>query len=190
MNLKNLNLKKMLMAGVAFKALLVVATLMLSASSTFAQKTAYVNTETIFKGIAEYKNAIASVEKFAEQAQQKIDSEYEQIEYLYNNYQRNKASMSSSERTQIENQIISKEREIKQYQESVFGNNGELMKKRIELIKPIQDKVFNAIKQIAETKQYDAVVDVASNPNIVYYSKRVDITNEVMSKLGLMRTNY
>jgi outer membrane protein len=50
--------------------------------------------------------------------------------------------------------------------------------------------VFNAIKQIAESKQYDAVIDVASNPNIVYYSKRVDITNEVMSKLGLMRTNY
>lgn len=182
--------KNVLFAGFGFKVLLITMAMILSGSSLFAQKTAYVNTEIIFKGLQEYKSAISAIDKFAEEAQQKIDAEYKQIETLYNNYQRIKATLTSTERTRYEEEIISKERTIKKYQEDIFGNNGELMKRRIELIKPIQDKVFNIIKQIAETKQFDAVVDVANNPNVVYYSKHVDITNEVLSKLGIMRTNF
>jgi outer membrane protein len=64
------------------------------------------------------------------------------------------------------------------------------MKKRIELIKPIQDKVFEAIKRIAESRQFDAIVDVSNNPTIVYYSPKVDITEEVLKQLGIVRTNF
>jgi outer membrane protein len=83
-----MNMKKIFFAGVAMKLLFVVAAMILSGSNLFAQKTGYVKTETIFKNIQAYKNAITQVEKLAEEAQDQLDAEYEQIESLYNNYQR------------------------------------------------------------------------------------------------------
>ena len=185
-----MNMKKIFFAGVAMKLLFVVAAMILGGSSLFAQKTGYVKTETIFKNIQAYKNAIAQVEKFAEEAQAQLDAEYEQIESLYNNYQRIRQTLTSAERTHYENEIISRERALKERQEKIFGNEGELMKKRIELIKPIQDRVFEVIKRSAENRQFDAIVDVSNNPTIVYYSPKVDITEEVLKQLGIIRTNF
>ena len=185
-----MNMKKIFFAGVAMKVLLVVAAMLLGGANLFAQKTGYVKTETIFKNIQAYKDAITQVEKYAQEKQAQLDAEYEQIDALYNNYQRIRQTISAAERARYENEIIARERAMKDSQEKIFGSEGELMKKRIELIKPIQDKVFAAIKKIAESRQFDAVVDISNNPTIVYYSPKVDITDEVLKQLGIVRTNF
>lgn len=152
-------------------------------SAGFAQKTAFVNTETIFKSMPEYTKALETVDKMAASAQQTIDDEFAVIDKLYNDYQRVKGSLNESSRMRREQEIIDREETITKYQKDVFGPEGDIMKKRVELIKPIQDRVFAMIDLIAKAKNYDMVIDIAANPSIVYKNPMLDISQEIISAL-------
>lgn len=145
-----------------------------------AQNYMVVDSEKIFKSINEYNNTLVFLDNLAKSYQQQVDAKYQQIENLYNNYQQQKANLSAATRTIRESEILEKEAEAVKFQESIFGNEGEMMKKRIELIQPIQERVFKAIESYAKANGFDLVLDIASNATMLYYSPAVDRTEAVI----------
>ena len=148
-----------------------------------AQKYFVIDSEKVFKSIPEYNTAIEQLDALAKQYQTEVDNKYKSIETLYNNYMAQKASLSSSTRATVEKQILDKEQQAQTYQESIFGNEGVLMKKRVEMITPIQTKVFTAIEQYAKANGYDLVLDKASNASILYVGESADRTAQVIEVL-------
>ena len=145
-----------------------------------AQNYMVVNSEKIFKSINDYNNAITELDNLAETYQQQVDAKFEAVATLYNNYQAQKANLSTSARDAREQAILDKEQEATKFQESIFGNDGTLMKKRIELIQPIQEKVFKAIADYSKANGFDMVIDIASNATLLYYSTGIDTTEEII----------
>ena len=160
-----------------FALLLGVAAFMGVAS---AQNYMVVDSEKIFKSIKEYNNALVQLDNLAQSYQQQVDAKYQQIEALYNSYQQQKANLSAATRAMRENEILEKESETVKFQESIFGNEGTMMKKRIELIQPIQERVFKAIESYAKANGFDLVLDIASNATMLYYSPAVNRTEAVI----------
>lgn len=159
-------------------ALLLSAVAMIGVAS--AQNYMVVDSEKIFKSINDYNNALTQLDNMAKSYQQQVDSKFEDIETLFNNYQQQKASLSSSARAAHEQLILDKEAEAIKFQESIFGNEGVMMKKRIELIQPIQERVFKAIESYAKSNGFDMVLDIASNATMLYYSSAVDRTEDLI----------
>lgn len=148
-----------------------------------AQKYCVIDSEKVFKSLEEYNKALTTLDELGKAYQTEVDNKYKSIESLYNNYMTQKNSLSASTRTTIEQQILQKEEEAQKYQQEVFGENGTLMKKRVELIKPIQTKVFAAIEKYAKSKGFDLVLDKASNASILYYGEAIDHTIQVIEEL-------
>jgi outer membrane protein len=148
-----------------------------------AQKYCVIDSEKVFKSLDEYNKAMTQLDELGKSYQAEVDKKYKSIESLYNNYMAQKASLPASTRTTIEQQILQKEEDAQKYQQELFGENGTLMKKRVELIKPIQTKVFAAIEKYAKTNGYDLVLDKASNTSILYYGEAIDHTAQVIEEL-------
>ena len=153
------------------------------ATTTLAQNYIVVNSEKIFKSIEAYNAAIAELDRLAESYQSQVDAKFKEVESLYNNYMARKASLSVSSQSVAENQILAKEQEATKFQESIFGTDGTLMKKRIELIQPIQQRVFKAIEEYSQEKGYELVLDIAQNAEVLYYSPKADHTEAIINKL-------
>ena len=156
---------------------------MLTAGVATAQNYMVVDSEKVFKSIAAYNEALSEIETLSAAYQKQVDDKFAVVETLYNNYMAQKASLSASARSTIEQQILQKEEEAQKYQQEVFGEEGALMKKRLELIKPIQTKVFAAIEKYAKEKGYDLVLDKASNASILYYGEAIDHTAQIIEEL-------
>lgn len=156
---------------------------MMTAGICSAQNYMVVDSEKVFKSISEYNTALESLETLAEDYQEKVDAKFAEVETLYNNYMQRRASLSESARQQQEQLILQKEAEATQYQESLFGTDGELMKKRLELIQPIQQRVFSTIESFSKQYGYDLVIDISANPTILYYSTKVDFTDRIIESL-------
>ena len=148
-----------------------------------AQKYIVVDSEKIFRSIADYNTAMTTLDKLAKQYQAKVDEAYAEIESYYNTYMSQRASLTESQRKEHENTSLAKERAAAQFQESVFGNEGVMMKKRIELIQPIQKRVFAAIDNYAKAGGYDLVLDSASNATMLYHSEAVNQTDKIIELL-------
>ena len=141
----------------------------------------FVNSETVFKSISRYTAALEQLEEMAAQYQKNIETAYSQIEEAHDTYQSQQANLSQIGRQNYEDAIAKAEDEVARYQEDIFGQDGEMIKKRIELIKPIQDSVFAAINKYAEDNKYTMVMDIATNPNLIYYSPALDKTQEIIN---------
>ena len=149
-----------------------------------AQNVVTVDSEKIFKSIADYNKALKSIDQLGEQYQKQVDAKFEEVETLYNNYVNyQRAYLSESARTARENEILSKEEEATKLQEALFGQEGELMKKRVEMIKPIQERVFAAIASYAKANGIDLVVDKAANPTLLFESDKIDRTQAIIDML-------
>ena len=148
-----------------------------------AQKYCVIDSEKVFKSLDEYNQAITSLDELGKAYQAEVDKMYKNVETIYNNYMAQRENLSASTRTSLEQQILQKEQEAQKYQQEVFGDEGALMKKRIELIKPIQDKVFAAIEAYAKANGYELVLDKASNASILYFGSAIDHTEEIIKTL-------
>jgi outer membrane protein len=160
---------------------LVLAIATVAAAS--AQNYMVVNSEKVFKSIEAYNNALESIDALAADYQQQVDARFADVEQLYNNYMQVRATLSDAARQEREAAILDAEANATKYQESLFGSNGELMKKRLELIQPIQAQVFAVIEAISQQNGFDLVIDIASNPTVLYYSSKVDYTEKVIEAL-------
>ncbi len=167
-------MKRMIVALVA---------LVLSVTAVSAQNYMVVDSEKVFKSIEQYNNALTQLETLAQNYQSRVDAKFQEVETLYNNYIAQRAALSEAMRQQREQQILQREQEATEYQESIFGTDGELMKKRMELIQPIQQKVFQTIENFSKQYGYDLVIDISANPTVLYYSSRVDFTQRIIEAL-------
>lgn len=164
------------------RVILAVA-LVLSLTAASAQNYAVVNSEKIFKSIDAYNDAIEQLDKLAEQYQEQVDAKFENVENLYNTYMERRSQLSEASQKANEENILKLEQEASEYQESLFGTDGELMKKRLELIQPIQQKVFSAIEEYAKAKGLDMIIDSAQNATLLYNSTKADHTQAVIDLL-------
>ena len=148
-----------------------------------AQNYAVVNSEKIFKSIESYNDAIAELDKLANDYQAQVDEKFEQVEKLYNTYMERREQLNAASQQANEENILKLEQEATEFQESIFGTDGKLMQKRLELIQPIQKKVFDAIENYAKQKGYDMIIDVAQNATMLYYSAKADQTDAIIALL-------
>ena len=160
-------------------ALLVVCVLTVQ-----AQRFALVDMEFILKHIPAYEQANRQMETLSKQWQGEIETKSDEAKALYEAYQKDAASLSASQRTAKEEAVVAKEKEAAELRQKYFGSQGEMMKKQQELIAPIQDQIYNAVKEIAIAENYDAVIDRASAQSMIFASPRIDISNEVLARLG------
>ena len=165
------------------KRLILIAAFVLSVGTLAAQNYIIVNSEKVFKSIDAYNTALSTLDKLAEQYQDMVDAKFAEVETLYNNYMNQKASLTAATRQTRENDILAKEKAAQEYQETLFGNDGTLMKKRVEMIEPIQKKVFSAIEAYAKQVGADVVLDSANNPTLLYSNPSVDRTQQVIDVL-------
>ncbi|MEY4111397.1 MAG: hypothetical protein RLZZ46_1753 [Bacteroidota bacterium] len=152
--------------------------------SVLAQKYAYVDTDYILNNIPDYKSAQQQVDNLSVQWQKEIEAKYAEIDKMYKAFQAEQILLTEEMKKKRENEIIVKEKEVKELQKSRFGVDGELFKKRQELIKPVQDKVYNAIKQLAEKGTYAVIFDKASGATLLYTNPKFDKSDDILLSLG------
>ena len=149
-----------------------------------AQKFALVDMEYIMENIPAYQQAVEQLDKASKAYQDEIEKKANEAEALYKSYQQASASMSATQRNQKEEAIIAKEKETAELRKTYFGPEGEMVKKQEELLAPIQDQIYEVIKDLSIQRGYDAVIDRASATSVIFASPSIDISNDVLSKLG------
>ena len=166
-------------------AILLVASLGLFAGNAAqAQKFAYVDTEYILGSIPEYKIAQTQIEALSAKWQKDIETRFAEIDKLYKTYEADATMLPEEMKRKREAEIINKEKDAKDLQKQRFGQNGDLFKKRQELIKPIQDRVYNAIEAVSTQDNIAIVFDKSSGATMIYTNSKFDISDTVLKKLG------
>ncbi|MBN2214382.1 MAG: OmpH family outer membrane protein [Bacteroidales bacterium] len=166
------------------RILLIPALVALFSVMAFGQKYAFVDTEYILSNIPSYKAAQDQLDKTSEEWQKEVESQYAEIEKMYKDYQAEKVLLTDDMRRKREDEIINKEKEVKELQKKYFGQDGALFVKRQELVKPIQDDIYQAVKDIATENGYAVIFDTSSGPTMLYFNPRYDVSDEVLQKLG------
>ena len=157
------------------------------AITSSAQKFALVDMEYILKHIPAYERAGEQLNQVSKKWQAEVEAIDNAAKTLYKNYQNELVFLSEQQKKEREEAIIAKEREASELRKKYFGPEGELYKKRISLIEPIQEEIYNAVKAIAQQKGFQMVLDRASTTGIIFASPSIDISAEVLEKLGYAR---
>ncbi len=154
------------------------------ALSAFGQRFAYIDTEYILDNIPEYQAAEREVEELSIEWQRDIENNFAQVERMYREYQAEAPLLPEDMRRQREEEIIKLEREAKQLQMDKFGREGELFAKRQELIQPIQDRIYEAVEQIANRGNYAVIFDKSGGTSMIFSDVRYDLSDDVLQRLG------
>ena len=166
------------------KISLLLTAIFLMAGTAFAQKYGFVDTEYILNNIPSYAAAQEKLDGFSEGWEKEISDAYAEVEKMYKDYQNEVVLLSREAKIRREEEIIAREKEAKDLQNKYFGVEGELYTKRQELIQPIQDEIYNAIKEIAVDGSYAVIFDTSSGMNMLYTNPKYDVSDEVLEKLG------
>lgn len=166
------------------KLFILLSIAVMSVFSAKAQKYALVDMEYILKNIPSYEMANQQLEQVSKKWQSEVDAKVSEVESLYKNYQSEMVFLSQDLKNKKEKEIVDKEKAIQELRRKYFGPEGELYKKREALIKPIQDDIYNAVKSVAQEKGYMMILDRASSESIIFASPKIDVSNEVLVKLG------
>lgn len=149
-----------------------------------AQKFALVDMEYILKHIPAYERANEQLTQVAKKWQAEVDALNTEAQTMYKNYQNEVVFLSQEQKKERQEAIMNKEKEASELKRKYFGPEGELFKKRTSLMTPIQEEIYNAVKDIADLRGYSLILDRASDTSIIFGSPKIDISNEVLSKLG------
>lgn len=169
----------------AIVRLVFFAACMLVGSELFAQKFAYVDSKYILSHMPEYVAAQKQINELSAEWQAQVEQKYTAIEQLEKSFQAEKILLTEEMKKKREADINERREEVKQYQKSKFGVDGDLFKKREELVAPIQEQIFQAIEDIASQSQYMVVFDKANHSNLLYTNPKHDISDKVLKKMGL-----
>lgn len=167
------------------KILLSTLFFMLISFPLFSQKYAYIDSEYILSNMPDYTEAQAELNRLAVEWQNEIEAQFKSIDSMYKKYQVEAITLPEKMKKSREDAIIAAEQAAKNLQKKRFGTDGDLYKKREELIKPIQDRVFSAIEEYAKDRGFAFVFDVAGDMTIVYADPKWDINDQIMQKLGI-----
>ncbi len=166
------------------KLVLFIFIVALTSGVSFAQKFAYIDSEYILNNIPAYKSAQDQIDKLSSEWQKEIDSKYADIDKMYKNFQTEKVLLTDEMKTKREDEIVKQEQDVKDLQKKYFGRDGMLFKKRQELVKPIQDEVYNAVKDMAMEQGFTIIFDTSTNTGIIYSNPKNDKSDEILQKLG------
>jgi len=168
------------------KIIIVLFATLLSFGMGFAkdQSIAYIDMQYILKNLPQYEQANEQLTMLSKRWQKEIDAVQQDARVMATNYQTEQIFLSEAMRTQREQEIVQKEQEVLELKRRYFGEEGELYKKREALIKPIQDEIYNAIQDLANEKRIDIVKDRSADPSLIYMSSKLDISDQVLQKLG------
>ena len=166
------------------KYILTILVAIAGVSAASAQKFALIDMEYILKNIPSYEMANEQLNQVSQRWEKEVNELSKEAENMYKNYQSEMVFLTDDQKKKREEEIVAKEKEVTDTRYKYFGPEGELYKKRQSLMKPIQEDVYNAVKAVAEEKGYQTIFDRASSQSIVFASPRIDVSNEVLAKLG------
>lgn len=166
------------------KKILMMFAMLAVAFTASAQKFALVDMEYILKNIPAYERANEQLTQVAKKWQAEVDALNTEAQTMYKNYQNEVVFLSQEQKKAKQDSIMQKEKEASDLKKKYFGAEGELYKKREALMGPIQEEIYNAVKEISNLRGYSLVLDRASNNGIIFGSPKIDISNEVLQKLG------
>ncbi len=152
--------------------------------SAYAQKYALIDMDYILKKIPQYEMANEQLDQISKRWQSEVETLAAEAESMYKQYQADMVFLTADQKTAKENEIVAKEKEVQDLRLKYFGPEGELYQKRNTLVGQIQDDIYNAVKEIAEKNSYTMVIDRSSAESIIFASPKIDISKEVLSKLG------
>lgn len=172
------------MKGVKMKKILSICFFTMVMLTAHAQKFALMDMEYILKNIPAYERANEQLNQVSKKWQAEIEALNTQAATMYKNYQNEVVFLSKEQKTTKQEEIMQKEKEAADLKKKYFGPEGELFKKRESLMTPIQEEIYNVVKEIAELRGYSLVLDRASDTGIIFGSPKIDISNEILQKLG------
>ena len=166
------------------RKLMMMSLLALMSLTAGAQKFALIDMDYILKNIPAYERANEQLNQVSKKWQAEVEALNTEAATMYKNYQNEVVFLSQEQKKKRQEDIMAKEKEASDLKRKYFGPDGELFKKRTALMSPIQEEVYNAIKDVAELRGYQLVLDRASDAGIIFGSPKIDISDEVLSKLG------
>ena len=167
------------------KITFILAIAIFTFSTGFAQRFAYVNTDYILEKIPAYNDAQKQLDEIAGNWQKEIEAKYKEIDEMYKAYQAEQVLLTEEMKMERQRKIENKEKEVKAYQKRKFGYEGDLFKKRQELIKPIQDDIYDEIQKMAKAKSFDFVFDKANGPTMLFANSKYDLSDKILQELGV-----
>lgn len=167
------------------KIVLSLLIITIGAFSSFAQKYCIIDSKYILEKVPDYSNAQTLLDALSKDWQKEVDNRMQDVDRLYKSYQAERAMLSDEIRKKREDEIVTKEKAAKDLQKQHFGYEGDLFKKRQEMVKPIQDKVYTAVQKMAQQKGYDMVIDKAGGVTLFYADPKLDRSDDVLKLLGI-----
>ena len=167
------------------KLLLVASCLFFIAFSSNAQRYAVIDSKYILEKIPDYKEAQTKLDQFSQLWQQEIDQKQTAVDKMYKDYDAEQVMLPDNLKKKREDEMYNKEKELRDLQRKRFGFEGDLFKKRQELIKPIQDRVYNAVQKLAVEKQYDFILDKSEGITVIFADPKLDKSDDVLRNLGV-----
>ena len=161
---------------------LFAAAIMFTAS---AQRYAVIDSKYILEKLPEYKSAQTKLDQFSEQWQEEIDSKSAALDKMYKDYDAEQVMLSDELKKKREDELFNREKELRDLQKKRFGYEGDIFKKRQELIKPIQDKVYNAVQKLAVAKLYDFILDKSEGITVIFADPKLDKSDDVLREMGV-----
>ncbi len=167
------------------RIMLIIAATMACAWAAHAQKFALIDMEYILKNLPSYEFANEQIDLQSQRWQKEVEAAGNEAQAMYQQYLKDKVFMTEEQAKARESEIVEKEKAATELRYKYFGPDGQIALLRQKLLKPIQDDVYNAVKKVAEEKGYQAIFDRASSADIIFASPRIDVSNEVLNKLGI-----
>jgi outer membrane protein len=169
-------MKKVLLTGVAAIVMVIAG---------MAQRYAIVDTKYILEKMPDYKTAQQKLDQFSEQWQKEIDDKQSGLDRMYKDYEAEQVMLSDELKKKREDELFLREKEVRELQRKRFGFEGDLFKRRQELVKPVQDKVYNAIQKIAAARLYDFILDKSEGITVIFADPKLDKSEDVLKELGI-----
>ena len=166
------------------RIILIISILVLGSFAASAQKFAMVDMEYIMKNVPSFEMANEQLNQLSQRWQKEIEAKSKEAENLYQSYLADKVFLTEEQIKKREQEVVAKEKEVTDLRAKYFGSEGELSKKRETLLKPIQDDVYEAVKKVAKERGLQAVFDRASASDIIFATPQIDVSNDVLAKLG------
>ena len=167
------------------KILILAACFLMLATVSNAQRYAVIDSKYILDKLPEYKEAQKLLDQFSEQWQQEVDQKQALMDKMYKEYEAEQVMLSDVLKKKREDELYNKEKELRDLQKKRFGFEGDLYKKRQELIKPIQDRVYNAVQKLATDKQYDFILDKSEGITVIFADPKLDKSADIIRNLGV-----
>lgn len=167
------------------KLLFIIISLLIASATVSAQRYAIIDTKYILDKMPEYKDADKRLTETSGQWQKEIDDKQAQLNTMYHNYDAEQVMLTDDLKKKREDQLFNMEKEIRDLQKKRFGFEGDLFKERQKLVKPVQDKVYNAIQKMAANRGYDFVLDKSEGITVIFADPKLDKSEEVLKELGI-----